>query len=192
MKKKIIAFAALLFICSAGFSQGFTIGAKGGVNLGKISGKAFKDNYTLGYQIGGFVTVPIAGKLAIQPEVLFTQTNVDTASGFDQIYQFNNIGNTKLNALTIPIMLNFNLNKYLTLQAGPQFGVILDQDKSLLQNGEDAFKTRDFSLAGGVQLNITKIRVYGRFVSGLTNLDNVGDKENWKTSSIQLGLGLAL
>lgn len=192
MKKKIVVFTAFLFICSAGFSQGFTIGIKGGANIGKLSGKAFKENYTLGYQIGGFVTVPIAGRLAIQPEVLFTQTNVDTASGFDQIYQFNNIGKIKLNSLSIPIMLNFNLNKYLTLQVGPQFGIILDQDKSLLQNGEDAFKQGNFSLAGGVQLNITKFRVYGRYVGGLTNLDNVGNKETWNANAIQLGIGLAL
>ena len=192
MKKKIVAFATLLFICSAGFSQGFTIGVKGGANLGKISGNAFKDSYTLGYQIGGFVTVPIGDKIAIQPEVLFTQTNVDTASGFEQIYDFTNISKTKLNALTIPIMLNYNLNKYLTLQAGPQFGIILDQDKSLLQSGKDAFKSNDFSVAAGVQLNLSKFRVYGRFVSGLTNLDNVGDKETWKANAIQLGIGLVL
>ncbi|MEO6949914.1 MAG: porin family protein [Ginsengibacter sp.] len=192
MKNKIVAFAIFLFICSAGFSQGFTIGIKGGANIGKISGKAFKDSYTLGYQVGGFVTIPIAGRLGIQPEVLFTQTNVDTASGFDQIYQFNNVGNIKLNSLSIPIMINLNVNKYLTLQAGPQFGIIIDQNKSLLQNGEEAFKQGNFSLAGGAQLNLTKFRVYGRYVGGLTNLDNVGNKESWKANAIQLGIGLAL
>ena len=192
MKKKIFFFAACLFFCATGFSQGFTIGIKGGANLGKISGQAFKESYTLGYQIGGFVTIPVAGRLAIQPEVLFTQTNVDTASGFDQVYQFNKIGNIRLNSLSIPVMLNLNLNKYLTLQGGPQFGVILDQDKNLLQNGEKAFKPGNFSLAGGAQLNLMKFRVYGRFVGGLTNLDNVGSKETWKVSAVQLGVGLAL
>jgi hypothetical protein len=47
-------------------------------------------------------------------------------------------------------------------------------------------------LAGGVQLNLLKFRVYGRFVGGLTNLDNVGDKETWKTQTIQLGVGIGL
>ena len=192
MTKKLIAIAAFLFFYSAGFGQGFTIGVKGGANMGKISGKSFKENYTLGYQVGGFVTVPLAGRLAIQPEVLFTQTNVDTASGFREIYQFNKISNIRLNALTIPVMLNYNLNKYLTLQAGPQFGVLMGQDKTLLEDGKEAFKKGNFSLAGGVQLNLTKFRVYGRYVGGLTNLDNVGTKESWKASAIQVGLGLAL
>ena len=89
-------------------------------------------------------------------------------------------------------MLNYNLNKFISLQAGPQFGILLDQDKTLLQNGKDAFKSGNFALAGGVQLNLLKFRVYGRFVGGLTNLDNVGNKESWKTQAIQLGVGIGL
>ena len=89
-------------------------------------------------------------------------------------------------------MVNFNLNKYLTLQAGPQYEVVINQDKNILESGEDAFKQGNFSAAAGVQLNITKLRIYGRYVTGLTNLDNVGKKETWKANTIQLGLGLAL
>jgi hypothetical protein len=191
MKTKLFSFAILLFISSSVFSQGFSLGIKGGANLGKISGHAFKDEFTLGYHVGGFATINF-GKFGIQPEVLFNQTNVDTSSEFSDVYQFNHIKNIKLNSLSIPIMLNYNLNKFISLQAGPQFGILLDQDKTLLQNGKDAFKSGNFALAGGVQLNLLKFRVYGRFVGGLTNLDNVGDKETWKTQTIQLGVGIGL
>jgi hypothetical protein len=191
MKTKLFSFAILLFISSSVFSQGFSLGIKGGANLGKISGHAFKDEFTLGYHVGGFATINF-GKFGIQPEVLFNQTNVDTSSEFSDVYQFNHIKNIKLNSLSIPIMLNYNLNKFISLQAGPQFGILLDQDKTLLQNGKDAFKSGNFALAGGVQLNLLKFRVYGRFVGGLTNLDNVGDKETWKTQAIQLGVGIGL
>ena len=78
------------------------------------------------------------------------------------------------------------------LQAGPQFGILMDQNKDLLQNGKNAFKSGNFSLVGGLQLNLLKFRVYGRFVGGQTNIDNVGDKETWKTQAIQLGVGIAL
>jgi hypothetical protein len=191
MKTKLFSFAILLFISSSVFSQGFSLGIKGGANLGKISGHAFKDEFTLGYHVGGFATINF-GKFGIQPEVLFNQTNVDTSSEFSDVYQFNHINNIKLNSLSIPIMLNYNLNKFITLQAGPQFGILLDQNKTLLQNGGDAFKSGNFALAGGVQLNLLKFRVYGRFVGGLTNLDNVGNKETWKTQAIQLGVGIGL
>ena len=191
MKTKLFSFAVLLFISSSVFSQGFSFGIKGGANLGKISGQSFKNEFTLGYHVGAFATINF-GKFGIQPEVLFNQTNVDTSSKFSDVYQFNHINNIKLNALSIPIMLNYNLNKFITLQAGPQFGILLDQDKTLLQNGGDAFKSGNFALAGGIQLNLLKFRVYGRFVGGLTNLDNVGDKETWKTQAIQLGVGIGL
>lgn len=193
MKTKLFSFAILLFISSSVFSQGFSFGIKGGANLGKISGQSFKDEFTLGYHVGGFATINF-GKFGIQPEVLFNQTNVDTSSKFSKVYTdvFNHINNIKLNSLSIPIMLNYNLNKFISLQAGPQFGILLDQNKTLLQNGGDAFKSGNFALAGGVQLNLLKFRVYGRFVGGLTNLDNVGDKETWKTQAIQLGVGIGL
>ena len=193
MKTKLFSLVIILsFFASSAFSQGFTIGIKAGANLGKMTGQSFKDQFTLGYQVGGFVTVPLGKRFAIQPEVLFNQTNLDTSSKFSDIYAFNNVSQVELKHLTIPIMLNVNVNKYLTLQAGPQFGIMLDQSKTLLQSGEDAFKSGGFALAGGLQLNLLKFRVYGRYVGGLTNLDNVGDKENWKAQSIQLGLGIAL
>ena len=192
MNKKLLLFAAILFMGSSAFSQKFTLGIKGGANLGKMSGKSFKDEFTLGYQIGGFATIPFGDKFALQPEVMFNQTNLDTSSNFSDIYAFNQIGQIKLNSLSIPIMLNYNLNKYITLQAGPQFGVTLDQNKNILENGKDAFKSGDFALAGGLQLNLAKFRVYGRYVGGLTDLDNVGNNDSWKVSAFQLGLGIAL
>ena len=191
MKTKLFLAATLLFISSSLFSQGLSLGIKGGATLGKISGKAFKDEFTLGYHIGGFATVNF-GKFGIQPEVVFNQVNVDTANNFSQVYQFNHINKIKLSSLTIPILLNYNLNKFITLQAGPQFGIILDRNKNLVQNGEDAFKAGNFALAGGVQLNLLKFRVYGRYVGGLTNLDNIGNAETWKASGIQLGVGITL
>lgn len=193
MKTKLAFFVVCFTLFSGSlFAQGFTIGIKGGANLGKISGESFKDEFKFGYQVGGFATIPLGDKIAIQPEVLFNQTNVDTSNNFSDVYNFNRIGGVELKELLIPIMLNYNLNKYLTLQVGPQFGVIIDQDKNLLQNGQDAFKSGTFAAAAGLQLNLSKLRVYGRFAGGLTNLDNVGSNDTWKVQNIQLGIGLAL
>ncbi len=192
MKTKSLLFAACLFFFTASYAQKFAIGIKGGANLGKISGMSFKDEYKLGYQVGGFATIPLGERIAIQPEVLFNQTNVDTSSSFSDIYNFKNISNIELKQLTIPILLNVNINKYLTLQAGPQFGVAIDQNKNWLDNGKEAFKTGDFAVTGGLQVNLLKFRLYGRFTGGMTNLDNIGNKENWKVQNISVGLGIAL
>ncbi|HSV10634.1 MAG TPA: porin family protein [Hanamia sp.] len=191
MKTKLLSIVVLLFISSSVFSQGLTFGIKGGANLGKISGHSFKDEFTLGYHVGAFATIG-GKKWAIQPEVLLSQVNADTATSFNQVYQFNNVSKIQLKYLTIPIMLNYNLSNLLTIQAGPQFGILLDQNKNLVQNGKDAFKSGDFSLAAGLQLNLLKFRVYGRFVGGVTDLNNIKSDDTWKVQAIQLGVGIAL
>lgn len=192
MKTKVIPIAVMLFFISSSlFSQGLSFGIKGGANLGKISGESFKDQFLLAYHVGGFLTIS-GKKWGIQPEVVFNQVNADTASNFNQVTQFSHVDQIQLKSLSIPIMINYNVAKFLTLQAGPQFGVILDQNKNLTQNGKDAFKSGDFSMAAGVQLNLLKFRVYGRFVGGLTDLNNLGSSDTWKVQAIQLGVGLAL
>ena len=192
MKTKLISFAILLFIGSSAFSQTFKLGIKGGANLGKISGKSFKDEFSLGYHVGGFATIGLGDKFAIQPEVLFNQVNNDTTTNFSDVFKVKNADKIELKFLSIPILLNYNVNKYITLQAGPQFGVLLNKNDNLLQNGGNAFKSGDFSLIGGVQLNLLKFRVYGRFVGGQTDIDNLGNNDTWKTKAIQLGVGFAL
>lgn len=192
MKTKIIILALSTFIGSSLFAQSFSFGIKGGANLGKITGQSFKDQFSLGYHVGAFATVGLGKKFAIQPEVLFNQVNSDTSSNFSDVYQFNHVNKIQLHYLSIPLLINYNLCRFLAIQVGPQFGILMDRNKGLLQNGKDAFKSGNFALVGGLQLHILKLRVYGRFVSGLTNLDNVGNKDNWKTQTIQLGVGLGI
>lgn len=191
MKTKLFSIIASLLISSSLFSQGLVFGIKAGTNLGKISGQSFKDGYSLGYHAGAFLTIG-GGKWAVQPEVLFNQINTDTATSFSQITHLQNVNNIKLNYLSIPILLNYNISNILTIQAGPQFGILIDKNQGLVQNGKDAFKSHDFSLAAGLQLNILKFRVYGRFVGGTTNLNNLNSNDTWKAQMIQVGVGLAL
>ncbi len=191
MKTRIFLFFAALFFSAASFGQGFSLGIKGGANMGKIGGESFKNEFKLGYQVGGFAIIPLGKKFAIQPEVVFNQTNVDTSSQFSDIYHFNQINHIQLKQLLIPILVNYNLTRHLALQAGPQFDVVLDQNKNLLQNGGDAFKSGNFSMAAGLQLSLMQLKIYGRFTGGMTNLDNIGTKDTWKPQNIQLGIGLA-
>ena len=191
MKTKFFLITASLFISSSLFSQGLTFGIKAGANLGKISGQSFKDEYNLGYHAGAFVDIG-GKKWSIQPEVLFNQVNTDTATSFHEITGFKNVGQIQLHYLSIPIMLNYKVSNLLSFQFGPQFGILIDKNQSLFQNGKDAFKSGDFSLAGGVQLNILKLRVYGRFIGGVTDVNNLSNNDTWKIQMIQVGVGFAL
>mgnify|MGYP003297073472 CR=1 FL=1 len=194
MKTKLSLLIACIIMVQAASAQ-FHIGIKGGSNITKIDGKSFKDEFRYGYLLGGFAEIGLGGKLGIQPEVLYSQYQTRVDSNFKNIYSnaFNPSynGDVKLNYLSIPVMLNYKAG-LITLQAGPQFGILLDQNKTLLQNGKDAFSKGDFSLAGGAQIKISKIRLSGRYVVGLNNINQIDNRDQWKSQAIQLSVGLAL
>ena len=192
MKVKILIISALTLCTNLTFAQGPKIGIKGGASVNKITGKSFNNQFSFGYHVGGFATIKISDKIGIQPEVLINQTNVDTSSKFSDIYAFNKVNGVKLNQLSIPLLLNYSPNKFVSFQAGPQYSILINKDKTFIANGKDAFKTGDFSMLGGIQLNITKIRVYARYAVGLSNLNDIDNKEKWKSQSVQLGVGFTL
>jgi hypothetical protein len=189
MKKLFLS--ALLFsaFAIASQAQGFHIGAKLGGNLTKIEGQSFDDGFKLSYQLGGFAEIDFTKRLGIQPEVLFSQVSTKTTT-----FNGNLAPNTdyKLSYLSIPLLLRINAGKLLTFHVGPQYSILLNNENSLIQNGKEAFKTGDFSMVGGVQLNISSLKVYGRYNIGLSNINDIDNKESWKSQQIQLGIGLRI
>jgi Outer membrane protein beta-barrel domain len=191
MKTKLLILAIFSILSTSAFSQKFSIGFKGGANINKIDGKSFSDEFSYGYHIGGFFTLG-GKKFSIQPEVLFNQVNVDTSSQFSSVYKFNQVDKVKLKYLSIPILLNYRPVKFLTLQAGPQFGILMNKSNTLVENGRDAFKSGDFSMLGGVQVNISHLKIYGRYAVGLSNLNDIDNQEKWKSQGFQVGVGFTL
>ena len=193
MKSKLVMLAITAFIFSAAHSQGFHLGIKGGANISKLTGKTFTEEFGYGYHLGGFAEIGLGDKFSIQPEVLFNQYSQDTASKFNTVYDLKaSRGNIKLNYLTIPILLNYKASSFLSLQAGPQFGILMDQNVTVVQNGKEAFSKGDFSMLAGVQLKLASFRVYGRYVVGLSNLNDIDNKDKWKNQGFQVGVGFAI
>jgi len=192
MKTKLLSLALICFISTTAFSQRLHVGIKGGAALNKLTGKSFKEEFSFGYHLGGFFEIGLGKKFGIQPEIIFSQTNVDTSSTFSSVYQFKNLNKVELKYLNIPILLNIKPMKMLTLQVGPQFSILTNKSNTLLQNGQQAFKSGDFSMLGGAQVNLGHLNIYGRYAVGLSNINDIDDKEKWKNQSIQLGVGFTL
>ena len=191
MKLKSLALLTMsLALTSMSFAQGFHVGLKAGATIFKINGTAMKDEFNFGYNAGAFAELYFSDKLGIQPEVMFNQTNYRTGTDFSNVYQVNaNDVKGKLNYLSIPILLNYNLAKFFTLQAGPQFGILMNKHETLAENGKDAFKGGDFSMLGGVQLNIGSLKVGGRYVVGLHDINDLPNDQKWKNQGFQVYLG---
>ncbi len=194
MKKIIFPLALIImaFTANTAQSQGFKIGIKAGTDIKKLTGKSFGDQFSYGYHLGVLTELGITSKFGIQPEVYFSQVNIDTTNEFSDVYDFKKVSKVQLKYINIPILLSFKPNKFVALQAGPQFGILMDKGNTVLQNGKDAFKKGDFSMVGGLQLNISKIRIYGRYAVGLNNLNDIDNQDKWKSQTIQVGLGLTL
>jgi hypothetical protein len=187
-------FAALL-VSQALMAQ-FHIGVKVGANINKVDGVSFSNQFKYGYHVGGFAEIGLGNKFFLQPEVLFNQYSTTLDSNYKNIYEdvFTS-GQTKvkLNYLSIPILLNYKLiGNVLSLQAGPQFSVLIDQNKNLLQNGGKAFSDGDFALLGGLQVKLSAIRISGRYVVGLNNINDIDNQDRWKSQAFQVSFGLAL
>ena len=194
MKSKLATLIVALLIMQAATAQ-FHIGAKVGTNIVKIDGVSFKDQFRYGYHLGGFAEIVMSKKLSLQPEVLFNQYLTTLDCNYKFIYQ--NIinsgqGRVKLNYLSLPILFNYRLIGPVFLQAGPQFSILMDQSKTFLQNGSDAFRKGDFSMIGGAQVRIAKIYLTGRYVVGLSNINDIDNRDKWKGQAIQLSVGLSL
>ena len=194
MKKTVfltILFAAALASAQA---QTFKAGLKVGANLNKITGQSFKDGYDLGYHLGAFLDLGLSKKVGIQPELIFNQVNTKRVSGFNEIYNQNNMNpkDVELKYISIPVLLRYNVAPFLSLNLGPQFGILIDDKQNLFDNGRDAFKKGDLAAVAGATLNVSSLRIYGRYAIGLNNINDIDNKDEWKSQQVQLGVGFTL
>ncbi len=190
MKKVILLLVGVVSFTSVTLAQGFHIGAKAGANLGKINGQSFRDGFKLGYQLGGFAEIDFTKGFGIQPELLLSQTNTKVTD--EPLSGLKAGEKIKLDYLSVPILLRFNAGKILTFNLGPQFSILTNNHKTTLENAGDAFKDGDFAMVAGAQVNVGALRVYGRYVAGLNNVNAITDANRWRHQQIQFGLGVKI
>ena len=194
MKTKLVNLSVALLISQLMMAQ-FHIGVKAGANITKVDGQSFKQQFEYGYHLGGFAEIKLSDKFSFNPEVLFSQNSSTLDSNYKSIYEnviASDQSKVKLNYLTIPLLLDYKFLGPVHLQAGPQFGILMNKDKNFLQNGEQAFKNGDFSMALGAQVKIAQFRFTGRYLIGLNNINDIDNQDKWKNQVIQLSVGIAL
>jgi Outer membrane protein beta-barrel domain len=189
--KKIFSLLALAFIFINIQAQGFKLGIKAGANFTTNTSASFKENYQGGFQAGVFGRVKASDIIGVQVEGLVGNVTLKlapTAAGFRS-------GLTQLKAtyVHIPILLNISPVKLLSLQVGPQIGMTVAQTSNALQNGQDALKKNDFNMLSGIQLNLPKLSIYGRYSFGLSDIRNITSSiDQWKSKMLQAGIGISL
>jgi hypothetical protein len=111
----------------------FRWGFKGGLNLNKIKGESFKDEFQYNYQLGGFMQINFARKFGIQPELNFSQTTAEQSDDitdiYDDIFLDGEQKKAKLDYLKLAGFLNIDIgpSQRVKLQLGPQWGMLLSE-----------------------------------------------------------------
>ena len=161
--KKLILTAAAVFAFGFINAQDMKFGAKGGLNFATVSELEEAKN-KIGFNIGVFAEIGVSDGFAIQPELLFS---LQGANG-------PNDSSLNLNYINIPVMAKFKVAEGFSLQAGPQFGILMSATNKFGGNSIDTkenFKTLDLGLNFGAGYDISEnIMVDLRYNLGLGGL----------------------
>lgn len=166
MKKLSILILTIAFSVQS-FSQGLDFGIKAGMNFANITDATGLTNKT-GFVVGVFAGVKLNDKLGVQGDLLYSQQGAE----FDG-------GEIDLNYVIIPIVIKYYITESLNLQAGPQFGFVVDDNIKEVFNGISEAESFDLSAVIGAGFEFPfGIRVSGRYNIGLTDIMKLGDGKN--------------
>lgn len=173
--KKLIVVALTVFMGTTAFSQSIDLGIKAGANFATISDAAGLSNKT-GFQAGVFGGVKFTDKVGIQADILYSQQGAKFDGGdFDLTY------------VNVPVVLKYYLIQGLNIQAGPQFGFVVDDNISKVLGSIAKAETTDISGVVGAGYDFPLgLRVDGRYNFGLTDVIDGGDGKN---SVVSLAIG---
>ncbi len=176
--KNLALIVAAFFISTTVFSQELDLGIKLGSNFASISDAQQGSSTRTGIQAGIFGGVKFNDKIAIKLDVLYSQQGADFDAGtFDLTY------------VNLPFVLKYYLVSGLHIQAGPQFGILVDDSiKDLYEEIVEA-ETSDISGIIGVGYDLPLgLRVEGRYNFGLTD---ILEDSNIKNSVLTLSVGFS-
>ncbi len=190
--KKIMLIATIFIAFAAQAQEKIGIGIKVGQNFTSVNSVAV-DRHAASFQGGVTFQIGLTEKISLVPELLLSQTKLSTNPSIVNLLESTyNPETYHLNYLLVPLLVQVKPFSNLLLQAGPQYGILIDQKKDGIENAQLAFKQGEFSFVGGAKVNLGGFFVYGRYVVGLQNISELQDQAKWRTTQWQLGIGMSL
>lgn len=195
MKKQLLSLCIVMGTMTfAQSTDGPRFGVKGGGNLSSITGSDSKSK--LGFYAGAFVNIPISEAFTIQPEVVYSQQGAKAKDDYEMAtYKVTNMEQT-LSYINVPVMLQYSATPKFYLEAGPEFGILVNAQTKGDINGQtfkasnkDSLKTFNFGLGIGLGYKFTpNIGINARYITGLTKIVKDGLGDSSKNTNFQLGI----
>ncbi len=181
--------AALVALVAFGASaQKFRVGVKGGLNFpSKDAFSVSDDSDASGWHAGAFGLIKIS-KFGIQPEILYSSFNFDDSNADAE---------TNFNFITVPIIAKYYILQGINIQAGPQFGILLDSESKTpvaTVDNTDILNSSDLSIAVGAGVDLPfGLSVDARYLIGISDLgDDPSLTDDINVSTFQVSIGYAL
>jgi hypothetical protein len=192
MKKIVLAIAILITLNST--AQKINFGIKAGLNMSMLTGS--KDQIMSsnnGFFGGAILEYKILGKMAIQPELLFSAQGAKLESK-DLTFSITR----KMDYLILPIMVKYYIKSGLFVEAGPQAGFLISANQDVenritnISTSEDIKEaTKDLDMAANVGIGyelLDKVVAQVRYCIGITNTSDL-QNTNIKNGVFQLSVG---
>jgi len=209
----MLIIAAMVVTFSASAQKKFTYGIKGGVSGSYLSNlKGSSDMENIGghmdvllnpsFYAGAFAEWRLTDFFAVAPELIYSGQG-----GITKVYIGGNDVRSKSNIdyITIPVMAKLYPFKWLSVDFGPQAGLLVAAKTKVEARGIDMpdgtfdsksnMKTFDFSFGAGFTCNFSKhIFLQARYNTGLTEVfkdksESGFNNKNHNNQVIQFGLG---
>lgn len=175
--KKLIVAAVVLFMGTTAFSQGIDLGIKAGPNFSNFSDASKISNKT-GFHAGIFAGIKFSDNVGIQADLLYSQQGAEfSGKDFD------------LNYVNVPVVIKYYVFRGLNLQAGPQFGFVVDDNISKVFGEIAKAEKTNVSGAVGLGYDLLGFRLDARYNFGLTDVIEGGNDVKSKNSVYSIALG---
>lgn len=189
--KKLLTLL-LLFLISSVSAQGLDFGLKLGFNFANVSGIDDFQQRT-GLSAGLFAGARLGDKLGFQIDALYSQQGAEVGNTYSDIVQDFN-----LDYISIPVVVKYYLSDNLNIHAGPQMGILLNDETSVLNQTFDAIEadTLDWLGTVGIGLDLPLgLRAEARYSFGLTRVNgsvtipSLGTIQEGRTRMTTLSIG---
>ncbi len=136
------------------------VGVKAGLNLAALTFDESELNSSnkTGFTAGVMVEVPLAKNFSLQPELLYSQQGTKISFSDPDVTNSQFKSTIDLNYLNIPVMLKYYVVKGLSIQAGPQIGILLKannkyQDNFLGYENKETLNLKEYSTGIDTSVN---------------------------------------
>ncbi len=175
MKRTIFLLTALISFTIA--NAQFTIGPRAGLgvnwtDLEETSGDIKSGDAEFGLNIGAFVRLG-GKKLYLQPEVLFTSTSSNIIINEGQVDE--QIVESKLNKIDVPVIIGIKPISILSLQFGPVGSILVNEDDNLGDKVAGAvrnYKDFTYGFQAGAGLELGSLLIDLRYEGNLSDVGN--------------------